>query len=320
MKKRMLKLAVIATVLCVSGCGREGQERQTEGTLKDKETTVQNVKEDETEKKTEKERETKMYDTADNFASIKKDIEYGKIETIEYSSETTASVRKANILLPPEYTEEKEYPVLYLLHGIGGNHTEWLGGNPAAIIGNLIAQGEAEEMIIVMPNVRARKNDAPNPPDIYTTDHFKAFDNFINELKNDLMPYIEANYSVAKGRENTAIAGLSMGGRESLYIGLTMPDVFGYVGAFCPAPGVLPYDVEGGLFAVDDFKLPEGYESLIMIVAGSNDTVVGNWPETYHQTLANNGTEHIYYVTAGGHDFTVWKNGLYNFAKRIFGK
>ena len=99
-----------------------------------------------------------------------------------------------------------------------------------------------------------------------------------------------------------------------------MPDVFGYVGAFCPAPGVLPYDVEAGLFTTDNFKLPEGYESLIMIVAGSNDTVVGKWPETYHQTLTNNGTEHIYYVTGGGHDFTVWKHGLYNFAKRIFDK
>ncbi len=314
----MFKLAVIGAVLCAAGCGKEEQERQTEGAAKEKETTVQNVKEEKTEKKTETERETKMYDTADNFASIKKDI--GKLEPVEYSSNTTGSVRKANILLPPGYTEEKEYPVLYLLHGIGGNHTEWMGGNPGAIIGNLIAEGEAKEMIIVMPNVRARKNDAANPADIYTTEHFKAFDNFINELKNDLMPYIEANYSVAKGRENTAIAGLSMGGRESLYIGLTMPDVFGYVGAFCPAPGVLPYDVEAGLFTTDNFKLPEGYESLIMIVAGSNDTVVGKWPETYHQTLTNNGTEHIYYVTGGGHDFTVWKHGLYNFAKRIFDK
>lgn len=320
LKKIMFKLAVIGAVLCAAGCGKEEQERQTEGVAKEKETTVQNVKEEKTEKKTETERETKMYDTADNFASIKKDIEYGKLEPVEYSSNTTGSVRKANILLPPGYTEEKEYPVLYLLHGIGGNHTEWMGGNPGAIIGNLIAEGEAKEMIIVMPNVRARKNDAANPADIYTTEHFKAFDNFINELKNDLMPYIEANYSVAKGRENTAIAGLSMGGRESLYIGLTMPDVFGYVGAFCPAPGVLPYDVEAGLFTTDNFKLPEGYESLIMIVAGSNDTVVGKWPETYHQTLTNNGTEHIYYVTGGGHDFTVWKHGLYNFAKRIFDK
>ena len=289
--------------------------------MKNNETSVQNVKtEEETEKKTEKEteKETNMYDLADNYATTKKDVEYGKVSTIDYTSKPTGSVRKANVLLPAGYTEEKEYPVLYLLHGIGGDHTEWMGGNPVTVIGNLIASGEAEEMIVVMPNVRARKNDAANPSDIYTPEHFKAFDNFINDLRDDLMPYIEANYSVAKGRENTAIAGLSMGGRESLYIGLTMPDTFGYVGAFCPAPGVLPYNVESGLFATDEFKLPDGYESLIMIVAGSKDTVVANWPATYHQTLTNNGTEHIYYVTGGGHDFTVWKHGLYNFAKRIF--
>lgn len=191
-------------------------------------------------------------------------------------------------------------------------------GSPEIVIGNLIALENVPEMIVVFPNVRARANDAANPQDIYSTDHFAAFDNFINDLKNDLMPFMAEHYAIASGRENTAIAGLSMGGREALYIGLTMPETFGYVGSFCPAPGVLPYHVEKGLFQPENFRAAEGYDTFILINAGKSDGVVGDWPQTYSDTLTKNGTEHIFYTTEGGHDFTVWKHGLYNFVKRIF--
>ena len=175
-------------------------------------------------------------------------------------------------------------------------------------------------MIVVMPNCRARANDAGNPSDIFTTEHFAAFDNFINDLRDNVIPYINKTYSVATGRENTAIAGLSMGGRESLYIGFSMPETFGYIGAFEPAVGVLPYDTEGGLFTESNFKLPDEYnnQTYVMIVKGKSDTTVGDAPLRYHNTLTTNGTTHAYYEREGGHDFTVWKNGLYNFARRIF--
>lgn len=258
------------------------------------------------------------YTPAEDFDTRSESVTYGKLTYTTYDSATTGRQRKCYVLLPAGYTEEKTYPVLYLLHGIGGDHNEWMGGKPDVVIGNLIAQGQAKEMIVVIPNIRARANDSGNPSDMYTPAHFAAFDNFINDLRDDLMPFIAANYSIATGRENTAVAGLSMGGREALYIGLTMPETFGYVGAFCPAPGVLPYNVEKGLFPTEEFKLPEGYESLILINAGQTDGVVGSWPSTYANTLEKNGTGHIFYVTEGGHDFTVWKHGLYNFAKRIF--
>lgn len=264
------------------------------------------------------ESETGYVDPPAGFDGKVEGVAYGKTLLRTYPSTTTGKNRKVMILLPPDYSEEKRYPVLYLLHGIGGDENEWGGGRPTWVIGNLIANGEAPEMIVVMPNVRARANDKSNPSDIYTPAHFSAFDNFINDLKNDLMPYMEANFSVAKGRQNTAVAGLSMGGREALYIGLTMPDVFGYVGAFCPAPGVLPYNVEKGLFSKEDFKAAEGMDTYILINAGKNDGVVGAWPKTYSDTLTANGTVHTFYVTAGGHDFNVWKHGLYNFAKNIF--
>lgn len=253
-----------------------------------------------------------------DYTSKKEDVTYGTRETIYYDSTTTDMTRRAQVVLPANYSEEKEYPVLYLLHGIGGDDTEWFSGKPMEIVGNLIAAEEAKEMIMVFPNVRCREDDSA----VYdlSVEHFQAFDNFINDLRDDLMPYMEENYSIATGRENTAIAGLSMGGRESLYIGLTMPKTFGYIGAFEPAIGVLPYYLEDGLFTEDTLTLPDAYKenTFLMIVKGQSDNVVGENPLLYHNALEKNGVSHIYYDMPGGHDFSVWNNGLYNFAKRIF--
>ena len=256
------------------------------------------------------------------FDSVKEDVIYGKLVEITYDSKTTGTKRNANVILPPEYDENKKYPVLYLLHGIGGDHNEWLGAEPNNVLSNLLAEKEAVPMILVIPNVRARANDKCEPQDIYTLEHYKAFDNFINDLRDDLMPFIESSYSVLKGPEHTAIAGLSMGGRESIYIGCSMPETFGYIGAFTPAPGLLPYTnfgvSEEGLFTKKTLTLPNGSGHFVMINAGVSDGIVSIWPQTYHETLKANGVKNTFYVTDGGHDFTVWKNGLYNFVKEIF--
>ena len=134
------------------------------------------------------------------------------------------------------------------------------------------------------------------------------------------MPYMKENYPIAEGRANTAIAGLSMGGREALYIGLTMPDTFGYIGGFEPAVGVLPYDREDGLFTEGTLKLPDEYNdrTYILICKGTKDTTVGDAPLNYHNALTKNGTPHAYYTVDFGHDHSAWKNGLYNFVRRIF--
>lgn len=248
----------------------------------------------------------------------KDDVTYGKLVLKTYFSSTTGRDRKCFVLLPPDYNPDQAYPILYLLHGIGGDNTEWMGAKPDVVIGNLIAAGKARNMIVVMPNIRARENDRVNNADIYSPAHFAAFDNFINDLKNDLMPFIASQYKIIPGRENAAIAGLSMGGREALYIGLNMPDTFGSIGAFCPAPGVLPYFAEKGLFETDELKAMDDRDTFIMINAGKTDNVVGDWPKTYSDTLTKNGTNHIFYVTEGGHDFTVWKHGLYHFVTQIF--
>lgn len=259
--------------------------------------------------------------TPEGFDEKKLGIKYGKLEEATYDSSTTAAKRKCYVITPADYDKSKKYPILYLLHGIGGTHSEWLGGNPVEVIGNLVFEGEAANMVVVIPNVRACSDDSV-PSQILSQQNIAAFDNFINDLKNDLMPFINKNYSVSTQWEDTAIAGLSMGGRESLFIGVSMLETFAYIGAFSPAPGLLRYEALGYAGQLDekDFTIPAGKNipKLILICNGNQDGVVGDVPETYHQALQSNGVNHLWYTMDGDHNFVVWKNGLYNFVKRIF--
>lgn len=247
---------------------------------------------------------------------------YGTKETKTYYSTTTETNRKVNIIVPAGYTTAKKYPVLYLLHGIGGDENEWMSGSPQYVIGNLVARGLAKEMIIVIPNCRARANDAATTE--FTLEHYAAFDNFINDLRDNLMPYMKKNYSIAEGRENTAIAGLSMGGRESLNIGLHMPETFGYIAAFSPGYGVFAYEANGvkedGLFTEETFRLPDAYKDNTLLLINNGDAEGGEnaLGGTCHKVLTKNGIPHMFYVTTGKHEMRVWKHGLYNFATRIF--
>lgn len=262
------------------------------------------------------------YDVPSGFDEKQDGVAYGKVVRESYYSDTTGKYRKVNIILPPDYTGEKEYPVLYLLHGIGGDENEWLDGNPAYVVGNLVAEGLARDMIIVIPNCRARANDAATTE--FSLEHYAAFDNFINDLRDNLMPYIEEEYSIATGRKNTAIAGLSMGGRESLNIGLHMPETFGYIAAFSPGFGVFAYENQGvkedGLFTEETFRLPEEYKdnTLLMLNNGISEGGENALGGQCHKVLEKNEIPHLFYVTEGGHDFKVWKHGLYNFALQIF--
>lgn len=250
-------------------------------------------------------------------------VEYGELVEIEYESFVTGKTRKANVLLPAGYTEEKQYPVLYLLHGSDGDHNEWKKGDPVYTVGNAIASGEAAEMIVVMPNVRASADDSADAFGNDTLGNFRAFDNFINDLQQCLMPYIEENYPVYTDRDNTAVAGLSLGGRESIYIGRTLYEEFAYIGSFSPGPGVVAYKMgklmEEGLFEAEELAFPEGYEpKVLMITEGDSDSIVGKIPHIYHDLFTEAGVDHIYYTIKGGHDYSVWKRSLYGFIIEIF--
>lgn len=293
-KKIITGIGVIIMTLCV-GC--------TSGEDKALETTTEEI--------------TTLSDYEQNFKpesdfKIPDDkYQYGEVVKITYKSSTVGKKRSANVILPAGYSKDKKYPVLYLLHGIAGNEEEWIqGANTKVIVGNLIAEGVTEPFITVVPNIRARKKDY-DYSDMMSADHIAAFNNFINDLENDLMPYINSKYSVYTDREHTAICGLSMGGMESLNIGFQHLEQFAYIGAFSPAPSL-----DQSLLKVDNIEYKPKY---VLICSGDADTTVGNSPYSYHCTLDKNNVENTWYEVPGGrHDFNVWSEGLYNFVKNIF--
>jgi enterochelin esterase-like enzyme len=249
-------------------------------------------------------------------------VAYSSFQHKTYYSTTTRSNRGFNILLPANYNPQKKYPVLYVLHGIFGDENSMVSNGIDKIAANLAADGSAKEMIIVLPNMFAATNGAQPG---FSDAGVQGYDNFVNDLTNDLMPYIEKNYSVKTGRDNTAIAGFSMGGRETLFIGLTQASKFGYVCACCPAPGATPardnFMTHKGQLSEDQFKVanPANNPYILMIAAGTNDNVVGTFPKQYSNILNRNNQEHIYYeVPGGGHDNTTISSGLNNFIRAIF--
>ncbi|MGZ8938372.1 MAG: alpha/beta hydrolase, partial [Limisphaerales bacterium] len=140
----------------------------------------------------------------EGFDKEREGIERGKLEMVEYDSKSVGNKRKTLVYTPPGYSADQKYPVLYLLHGIGGDENEWRrGGHPEKILDNLIAQKKAVPMIIVMPNGRAQPDDRPGPNAMSTAPAFGKFD---KDLLGDLIPFIESKYSVEKDRERRALA------------------------------------------------------------------------------------------------------------------
>ncbi len=239
-------------------------------------------------------------------------VQYGTIKSGTYYSTTCNREKPYNILLPAGYDESKQYPVLYVMHGYWENQNRMIiEGNGTMytrqIIGNAIASGEAKDMIVVFPYIysSATQKDCSAMDDANNA----AYDNFINDLTKDLMPHIEKTYSVKTGKDNTAITGFSMGGRESLLIGMQRSDLFGYVGAICPAPGVT------GTFNWESGKEPY----LLYITAGGNDQVVYDTPKPYHENFEKNGVPHIWhYYEAGYHGDNSIHAHLYNFVRFVF--
>ncbi len=246
------------------------------------------------------------------FDSLRSGIANGKIDTIVYASKTVGNDRRALIYTPPGFSKKKKYPVLYLLHGIGGDEKEWLnGGKPQVILDNLYADGKIEPMIVVMPNGRAMKDDRAGG-NIFDSAKVQAFTTFEKDLLNDLIPFIEKKFPVLKDRENRAIAGLSMGGGQSLNFGLGNLDKFAWVGGFSSAPNTKPPKE-----LVPDPALATQQLKLLWISCGDNDGLI-TFSKRTHDYLRQNDVPHIYYVEPGVHDFKVWKNGLYMFSQFLF--
>jgi enterochelin esterase-like enzyme len=299
------------------------------------------------------------------FDARREGVPAGLVERIEFDSKVTGGKRPASVYLPPGYSANQKYPVLYLLHGIGGNETHWPGpGAAGAILDNLIADGKAVPMIVVMPNGRASNEPstlfagrgpgaqgagpggagpgagggrpgaqgttpgaaagpgAPGAPGgapagpggrggAAMAVEFEAYAAFERELLGDLIPFIESRYSAAADRRQRALAGLSMGGGQSLNFGLNNIDTFAFVGGFSSAP-----NTKAPAELVPDPADARRLE--VLWVSCGNEDGLFNISVGVHDYLRAQNVPHTWHIDAGGHTFPVWKNDLYHFAQLLF--
>ena len=236
----------------------------------------------------------------------------GNLDTILYASKTVGNNRKALVYTPPGYNKAKRYPVLYLFHGIGGDEFEWLRqGHPQVILDNLYADKKITPMLVVLPNGRAMADDRSGG-NVFDPEKVKAFATFEKDLLNDLIPFIESNYPALNTRENRALAGLSMGGGQSLNFGLGNLNTFAYVGGFSSAP-----NTKSPAELVPNPAEVTSQLKLLWISCGDRDGLI-NISQALHVYLKEHQVPHVWHVEPGGHDFKVWKNDLYFFSQQIF--
>lgn len=237
-------------------------------------------------------------------------IANGKLEMIEYDSKTVGTIRKMNVYTPPGYTEDKNYPVLYLLHGIGGDETEWARfATPDRLFDNLIADGMAVPMIVVMPNGRAQKNDRAEGNVMASAPAFAMFE---GDLLNDVIPTIESRYSTQSDRKHRALAGLSMGGGQTLNFGFGNMDKFAWIGGFSSAP-----NTKAPVELLPNPAAAKEQLDLIYLSCGSKDGLI-RISQGLQAYLKKNNIPHVWNVDGHAHDATHWRNNLYYFAQKLF--
>ncbi|HUA57263.1 MAG TPA: alpha/beta hydrolase-fold protein [Verrucomicrobiae bacterium] len=269
------------------------------------------------------------------FNQRRENIPHGELTAVEYDSKSLGTHRRMRVYTPPGYSTSREYPVLYLLHGIGGTDTEWTQSCHANnVIDNLLAEGKIQPMVMVFPDGNSSRTvadlNAPPAPrgdaaggapggapgagagrgrgmnmDAWLTP-------FENDLLKDIVPYIDSHYSVYTDRDHRAVAGLSMGGGQTLNIGLVHPETFAFVGGFSSAPDTR----QPPAALVPDPSVPKQLK-LVWLACGNKDGLI-RISQAVHQYLKENGVPHIWHVDGNAHDTTEWDNNLYLFSQHIF--
>jgi enterochelin esterase-like enzyme len=244
------------------------------------------------------------------FDMQRDNIERGKVETVEYDSKTVGAKRPMLVYTPPGYSKDRKYPVLYLLHGIGDDETGWVKkGSADVVLDNLYADKKLVPMIVVMPNGRAATDVTVNTP---WDKQAKAFEAFEDDLLKDVIPYVDGHYAVQADREHRALAGLSMGGGQSLNFGLKHLDTFAWVGGFSSAPNTKP--------AADLVTDPGDAAKklrLLWVSCGDQDRLM-DISKKFHEALEEKKAPHVWHVDSGGHEWPVWKNDLYLLSQMLF--
>lgn len=248
-------------------------------------------------------------------------VPHGAVAEVPYWSTALGRYRRMHVYTPPGYELGKgKYPVFYLLHGAGDNDDAWTSvGRAGYILDNLIAAAKAKPMIVVMP---AGHTSAAGG--------MGGMDDFTKDFIGDVMPYVEKNYRVRKGRADRAIAGLSMGGMQTLNVAFSQLDKFAYIGVYssgvfsmgprrpgAAAPATPPPDWEKAhLAALDNAQLRKGLK-LLWFATGKDDFLLNTTKATL-EMLKKHGFAPVYEETTGGHTWVNWRNYLNVFAPRLF--
>lgn len=234
-----------------------------------------------------------------------RDVPHGKVEiNYQKSKVLGGETRWIWIYTPPGYAaSKKKYPVLYLFHGSNDTAGGWvLAGHANYVLDNLIAEGKAEPMVVVMPFGHAVPFGSPKEIQAKNTETYERY------VLEDVMPHVKAEYRVEGGRARTAIAGLSMGGGQALSIGLGHLDLFSAVGAFSAA---VPAGLEARAEAMKKAK------PLLWFACGKDDSLFGRSAELSEKLKAA-GVAHTWRPTAGNHTFTIWRQYLAEFLPLLF--
>jgi enterochelin esterase-like enzyme len=250
---------------------------------------------------------------------------HGTVSRVWYDSPALGLKRRMTVYTPAGYeTGGKRYPVLYLLHGMGGDEEAWISlGRTAQILDNLIAQGKAKPMIVVMPNGNASQEAAPGessrgmvPPTMQLP---KTMEGSYEQAFPEIVKFIDKNYRTVKSKSGRAIAGLSMGGFHSLHISKQYPDMFNYVGLFSAA--IMPNkEVSSPIYENMEGKLKVQFDknpALYWIAIGKTDFLY-KANEEYRKLLDKKGYKYTYYESDEGHIWKNWRIYLTEFVPMLF--
>ena len=252
-------------------------------------------------------------------------VPHGTVSRIWYDSPALGLERRMTVYTPAGYeTSGKRYPVLYLLHGMGGDEEAWISlGRTAQILDILIAQGKAKPMIVVMPNGNASQEAAPGessrgmvPPTMQLP---KTMEGSYEQAFPEIVKFIDKNYRTIKSKSGRAIAGLSMGGFHSLHISKQYPDMFNYIGLFSAA--IMPNkEVSSLIYENMEEKLKVQFDknpALYWIAIGKTDFLY-KANEEYRKLLDEKGYKYTYYESDGGHIWKNWRIYLTEFVPMLF--
>jgi enterochelin esterase-like enzyme len=264
-------------------------------------------------------------------------VPHGEVRIVWYDSPAVGGARSMRVYTPPGYdADDRTYPVFYLIHGGGDNDAGWTTiGRANFILDNLLAAGKIEPMIVVMPNgsvprpgggYRLTGADRTSPAAIQARIEMisSLHDIFVEDLLSTIIPTIERTYRVRTDRGSRAIAGLSMGGAETLRVAPSNLDKFAYVGVFSMGlqvgaeAGVHPdFEERNADFFADPDRTNERLK-LFWIGAGENDQTVTDGPRRLSATLTRHGIQHTFNETTGGHTWINWRLYLCDFLQLLF--